>query len=161
MTQVRPLLRQLLHLDEPPYRTALAFSVGVFIAFSPTYGLHTLSVVFCAWACRLNAVALLIGSLINNPWTVVPILGATFWTGFWLLGYPDTPPVSWDVPDLRSFYQQILPYAAPFFLGGLVLSFFGAAISYPIAYLILFQHRQRHDREVRPVKDSQLPPASV
>lgn len=161
MTRLRPLFKHLLHLDESPRRTAVAFSIGVFIAFSPTYGLHTLSVILCAWACRLNAVALLAGSLINNPWTVVPILGATFWTGFWILGYPDTPPVNWDVPDLRTFYEQILPFAAPFFLGGLVLSLIGAAISYPVAYLFLSQYRQRPDRQLRPVKDSQLPPASV
>jgi uncharacterized protein (DUF2062 family) len=37
----RALLRQVLHLQESPRRTALAFALGVFIAFSPAYGLHT------------------------------------------------------------------------------------------------------------------------
>ena len=48
LDQVRTALKQLLHLKESPHRTALAFAVGAFIAFSPTYGLHTLSVLFCA-----------------------------------------------------------------------------------------------------------------
>jgi uncharacterized protein (DUF2062 family) len=153
-----PLLKHLLHLDEPPHRTALAFSLGVFIAFSPTYGLHTISVILCSWVFRLNAVALLAGSLINNPWTVVPILGATVWTGFWFLGIPQTPPLNWDVPDLKGFYEQILPYAAPFFLGGFALSALGAAISYPAAYLFLSQYRVKLGRHA---KEQQLPPESV
>ena len=89
LSQIRSHLARLLHLKESPHRTALAFAVGVFIAFSPTYGLHTLSVLFCAWAFRLNAVALLAGSLITNPWTLVPVLGATLWTGVQLTGLPE------------------------------------------------------------------------
>src|SRR5437763_1004449 len=77
LARIGSQLSQILHLHESPHRTALAFAVGAFIAFSPTYGLHTLSVAFCTWAFRLNCVALLAGSLINNPWTVLPIVGAT------------------------------------------------------------------------------------
>lgn len=39
-------LRQILHLGESPQRTAMAFAVGIFIAFSPAYGLHTAGVFF-------------------------------------------------------------------------------------------------------------------
>jgi uncharacterized protein (DUF2062 family) len=138
----------------------VAFAIGVFIAFSPTYGLHTLSVVFCAWAFRLNAIALLAGSLINNPWTAVPIIGATFWTGFWLLGYPDAAPVTWNIQDLSSLYDQILPYAAPFFLGGLVLSLAAAILAYPMAYYVLSRYRHKF-HHAPTINDSQLPPASA
>lgn len=159
MPRIRSLLKNILHLEESPHRTALAFALGVFIAFSPTYGLHTLSVVFCALAFRLNAVALLAGSLVNNPWTVVPIIGATFWTGFWLLGVPDAAPVNWSIPDLRAFYEQVIPYAAPFLLGGLTLSLVGGALGYGLAYVFVSQHRQKLHRHA--VKDGQLPPESV
>ncbi|TKB87160.1 MAG: DUF2062 domain-containing protein, partial [Nitrospira sp.] len=40
MADVRSLFRQVLHLDETPHRTALAFAIGSFIGFSPAYGLH-------------------------------------------------------------------------------------------------------------------------
>ena len=53
----RSLLKQVLHLHESPQRTALAFAIGVFIGFSPAYGLHTLMVFFFAWALRLNLLA--------------------------------------------------------------------------------------------------------
>lgn len=67
MTDVRSLFRRILQLEETPRRTALAFAIGVFIAFSPTYGLHMVMVGFCAWAFGLNAVALLAGAFVNNP----------------------------------------------------------------------------------------------
>ena len=156
MDQIRSSLRQLLHLKESPHRTALAFAIGAFIAFSPTYGLHTLSAFFCAWAFRLNVVALMAGSLINNPWTVVPILGATLWTGVQLIGLPDMPSANWTDLRMVAFYEQIAPYAAPFFLGGFLLSAIGAAVSYPIAYMAISAHRGRRTQDGA----EQLPPGT-
>lgn len=137
----RALLRQVLHLQESPQRTALAFAVGVFIAFSPAYGLHTVMVVLCTWLFGLNFVALLAGAFVNNPWTIVPILGASYWTGALLLGQPDSPVFSWDDLSFAGIYAQVLPYAVPFILGGFILSVIGALISYPVAYLLVQKHR--------------------
>lgn len=143
IAEIRTHLTQILHLHESPHRTALAFATGVFIAFSPTYGLHTLSALFCAWAFRLNVVALMAGSFINNPWTVVPILGATLWTGVQLTGLPQVPPINWADLSALALYEQVMPYAVPFFLGGFVLSALGAAVGYPIAYRAIVIHRGR------------------
>ena len=158
LTQVRSYLGQVLHLRESPHRTALAFALGAFIAFSPTYGMHTLSVIFCTWAFRLNFIAVMTGSLINNPWTVVPILGATFWTGFWLLGTPQVASLTWHDLGLESLYRQILPYALPFLVGGIVLSFFSALVSYPAVYWFILQYRTRAARQQ--VGEGRLPPGT-
>jgi uncharacterized protein (DUF2062 family) len=137
----RALLRQVLHLQESPQRTALAFALGVFIAFSPAYGLHTVMVVLCTWLFGLNFLALFTGALVNNPWTIIPILGATYWTGALLLGRTDVPNFDWHDLSFSGIYEQVLPYAAPFILGGLVLSVLGALLSYPAAYLFFHKHR--------------------
>jgi uncharacterized protein (DUF2062 family) len=142
LAKIRTYLTQILHLDESPHRTALAFAVGIFIAFSPTYGLHALSGVFCAWAFRLNAVALMAGVLINNPWTTLPILGATLWTGLQLMEIPQGGSLSWEEIRIETLYAQIAPYALPFFVGGFVLSLLAAALSYPIAYVVIARHRR-------------------
>jgi uncharacterized protein (DUF2062 family) len=139
------LLRQVLHLQESPQRTALAFAVGVFIAFSPAYGLHTAMAVLCTWLFGLNLIALLAGALVNNPWTIIPILGATYWTGALLLGRTDAPNFDWHDLSFSGIYEQVLPYAAPFILGGLVLSVLGALLSYPAAYLLVVKHRREPD----------------
>lgn len=144
MRRLRSLLTQVLHLDESPHRTALAFAVGAFIAFSPTYGLHTLSAIFCTWAFRLNFIAVMAGSLINNPWTLVPILGATLWAGFEIMGIPDVPAIAWHDLSVEAIYLQVRPYALPFFMGGLVLSLLASALAYPLAYYFVSHYRRRN-----------------
>ncbi len=142
--RLRTHLAHILNLRESAHRTALAFALGVVIAFSPTYGLHTLSTVFCAWAFRLNFIAIMAGSLINNPWTLVPILGLTFWVGFKITGTP-TDSFDWENFDLSlglgSFYQQVMPYVLSFVAGHLVLSVLGGMLSYPLAYFLISRYR--------------------
>ena len=140
---LRAKIREALHLGETPQRTAFAFALGVFIAFTPTYGLHTASVVFLAWAFRLNFPAILVGSLINNPWTVVPILGATMWTGFVLLGMRDLPDVSWSDLSMTTLYETVLPFILPFTLGALALSVLGSLLAYPLGLLLISWYRKR------------------
>lgn len=141
MGSFRSLLRQMLHLQESAERTALAFAIGAWIAFCPFYGFHMILVVFCTWAFRLNFVALMAGALINNPWTIVPILGATYWTGALMLGRTDGPSFDWHDLSFTAIYQQVMPYAVPFALGGMVLSLAGAALSYPLAYYLISRYR--------------------
>lgn len=137
----RALVHQVLHLQESPQRTALAFALGVFIAFSPAYGLHTVMVMLCTWLFGLNFVALMAGALVNNPWTLVPILGATYWTGALLLGRTESPTFDWHDLSFGGIYHQVLPYAVPFALGGLLLSIIGTLLSYPAAYFLILRYR--------------------
>ena len=55
----RATFRRLLAIDDPPERTALAFSIGVFIAFSPFLGLHTIAATLVAFLFRFNKIAIL------------------------------------------------------------------------------------------------------
>lgn len=151
MASFRSLLKQILHLQESPQRTALAFAIGTAIAFCPFYGFHMLLVVFCTWALGLNFVALLAGALINNPWTIVPILGATYWTGAFLLGQSESPSFDWNDLGFSAIYHQIMPYAVPFFLGGIVLSLASAIFAYPLAMYLIVKHRHQRDRSAQPL----------
>ena len=143
MAPFRALLKQVLHLQESPQRTALAFAIGAGIAFCPLYGFHMILVGLCTWAFGLNFVALLAGALINNPWTIVPILGATYWTGAVLLGRSETQVFDWGELGFAAIYEQVIPYAVPFALGGVVLSVIAAIIAYPLALYMITKHRHR------------------
>ena len=154
MAAFRSLLKQILHLQESPQRTALAFAIGTAIAFCPFYGFHMLLVVFCTWALGLNFVALMAGALINNPWTIVPILGATYWTGALLLGHSESPSFDWSNLGFSDIYDQVMPYAVPFFLGGFILSLIGALFSYPLAMYLITKHRHQKTRDAEPLPPS-------
>ena len=151
MASLRALLRQVLHLQESPHRTALAFAIGSAIAFCPFYGFHMALVGLCTWAFKLNFIALLAGALINNPWTIVPILGATYWTGAVLLDRSESPSFDWSELGFRAIYEQVMPYAVPFVVGGVVLSLIAALLSYPLALYLITKHRQNAAGRAQPL----------
>ena len=152
-SRIKKTAQQVLHLGDPPRRTALACAIGVFIGFSPLYGLHTVSALLCAWAFRLNVVAMLAGSFINNPWTLLPILGATMWVGLRLvpigtatplIGAP--PPLDWTDFTFQMIAQQFHHFLLPFVLGSTLLGLMGALLAYPIVLIILQRHRENQRR---------------
>ncbi len=66
MTQgLRRILQALLHVEDTPHRTALAFGVGVLIAFSPFLGIHMGIALLVAFLFRLNRVAMLLGTYLK------------------------------------------------------------------------------------------------
>ncbi|MGP0595154.1 DUF2062 domain-containing protein [Nitrospira sp. T9] len=138
---VRQQLTQVLHLRETPHRTALAFALGVFIAFAPHYLFHTASVVFCAWAFRLNFLALFLGSLINNPWTLIPILAASLYTGMLLIGASSSATIEWDQMRVDNIFDMLSPYLIPFLVGACALSIVGSLIAYPVMRWVITRYR--------------------
>src|SRR5262250_1707095 len=110
----RSTFRRLLAIDDPPERTALAFSIGIFIAFSPFLGLHTILATVIAFAFRFNKVAIYTGTFINNPFlTLVPIIIASYAVGAFILGQPLAIPEEGVAllkdPQLfsRDYYRQL------------------------------------------------------
>jgi len=151
---LRGALRRLLALDDPPERTALAFSVGVFIAFSPFLGLHTLMATALAFFFRFNKVAIYTGTFVNNPFlTLVPITLASYAVGAFILGLPLGLPEEglrllreprltdasyWR--ELGAGWSQLL---LPFALGGTLLSVVCSLAAYPVTLRFLRARRRR------------------
>ena len=155
----RAAFRRLLAIDDPPERTALAFSVGVFIAFSPFLGLHTVIATVVAFLFRFNKVAIYVGTYVNNPFlTLGPIILLSYAIGAFLLSQPLTmPPEGIDLlknPHLLTgaWYRQIFIQSwyiiKPFALGASVLSVVCSAVAYPLTLWAL--RRRRRHREQTP-----------
>ncbi len=144
---LRQQLIQVLHLQETPHRTALAFATGVFIAFAPHYFFHTASAVFCAWAFRLNFLAVMLGSLLNNPWTLIPILAASLYTGIFLTGESSHTPIEWDQLTMDNLFDVFAPYLIPFLVGACTLAIIGSLLAYPIMRWTIIQYRGIRDRK--------------
>lgn len=129
---MRDALKSLLHLKDPPHRTALAFGAGVFIAFSPLLGLHTVIAIAVAFAFRLNRVAILAGAWIN-AWALAPCYAFGTFVGALLLGVDagDLEAVDWSqgVGALGSTLSALI---WPIILGNTLL---GLAIAAPAYFL--------------------------
>ncbi len=150
----RANFRRLLTLDDPPERTALAFAIGVFIAFSPFLGLHTIMATLVAFLFRFNKVAVYAGTFINNPFlTLVPIIIASYAVGAFLLGQPLRIPAGGiellknPHPLTPAYYRHLFvesgPVVWPFTVGGLALSVVCSVIAYPVTSWLLRTRRER------------------
>ena len=155
----RAAFRRLLAIDDPPERTALAFSIGIFIAFSPFLGLHTIMATVIAFAFRFNKIAIYTGTFINNPiLTLVPIIILSYAVGAFFLGRPlSIPDEGVELlknPELfsRDYYGRLFvqgwSIVWPFAVGGTILSVVCSLGAYPITLWALRKHRLRRKKAV-------------
>ena len=158
---LRAAFRRLLALDDPPGRTALAFSVGVLIAFSPLLGLHTILATALALVFRFNKVAIYAGTFVNNPFlTLVPIVAASYAVGALLMGRPLALPAEGlellREPHLTSaaYWREMGARAwdvfAPFAVGGTVLGVVCSLAAYPVTLHLLRANQRRKAKSREP-----------
>ncbi|PYS69691.1 MAG: DUF2062 domain-containing protein [Acidobacteria bacterium] len=151
---LRAAFRRLLAIDDPPERTALAFSIGIFIAFSPFLGLHTIMATLVAFIFRFNKVAIYAGTFINNPFlTLVPIIIVSYAVGAFVLGRPlGIPPEGLELlkhPRIftSEYYREIFVHSRnivePFAVGGMILSVVCSVVAYPLTLRALRAYRSR------------------
>ena len=149
----RSTLRRLLAIDDPPERTALAFSIGIFIAFSPFLGLHTIMATLLAFLFKFNKIAIYTGTFINNPFlTLVPIIVVSYGVGAFILGRPlGIPPEGIELlknPAIFSgdYYRKIFVQSwyivYPFAVGAMVLSVVCSVVAYPLTLRALRAYRR-------------------
>ena len=147
MSRLRQWGRALLQQEGTPHRTALAFAIGVFIAFFPILGIHTLLALAIAHIFRLSRVALLAGCWTNNPWTIAPMLTGGTLLGCALLGVPSggLAAVDWSrsgVAFYSALWSGLRPYVLPFIVGNLSMGFLCGALAYLFLRLLLERRRQ-------------------
>jgi hypothetical protein len=145
----RRAFRNLLNLDDPPERTALAFATGAFIAFCPLLGLHTILAAIIAFVWRLNKVAIFTAIYINNPWTLAPIIAASWAIGRLFVSAPEAglPPFSLGAMLTAEFWRMIAAQweqLLPFAVGATILSIISAIISYPLMLYLLRRYKDHN-----------------
>jgi uncharacterized protein len=148
-SRFRRALQVLLHVEDTPHRIALAFGIGVWIAFSPLLGVHTLLALGIAFAFRLSRVAILLGAYINNPWTLAPLYLAGTVVGCILMGVSTEglAAVDWSQQG-AAFHEHLVaslrPYLWPFLLGNTVLGVTGGMLGYVLLRRVLERRGQSH-----------------
>ena len=144
--RLRRAVAVLFHVEDTPHRIALSFGLGVFIAFSPLLGLHTLMALGIALAFRLSKAAIILGIYVNNPWTIAPMYMAGTLVGCGVLGVSTD-----DLAGLRfdehgwAFYRtlahQLEPYLWPFVVGNTVLGIVCGVLAYFLLRRVLERRR--------------------
>jgi len=107
----------------------------VFVAFTPTFGLHTFTSVFLAGIFRVSAFITVAGSLVMNPLTLVPLYGFCLWLGLRITGSgTSVPPMAWNSIDIAGIVTILKPHLWPFLAGTLIVGLAAGCITYFLFY---------------------------
>ena len=137
--------KEILSLDSHPGHISAGFAVGVFISFTPFFGFHSGLAIAAAFVFRLNKITCLTGSWVNNPFTVVPVLGLSFKLGRLLRGR--------SPQELHLKHELTWQYAlelldkkgASLLLGSSIIGFFAALVAYFLCYWLVVKFRRKNE----------------
>ena len=146
--KLRTWLHLLLHTHDSAERTALAFALGVFIAFLPPVPwFHTLIALLLAFIFRLNRVATLLGTYVNTPFTFLPLIAVEISLGLLIVGGKEPPDIVWHQFDSWQGWKdaavELKPFLAPMLIGSFLLGLVAAAIAYYVALKLILAYRHR------------------
>jgi uncharacterized protein len=138
LATLKQKFKMILSLDAHPGHISTAFAVGVFISFTPFFGLHTPLAIALAFLFRLNKVACITGAWINTPLTIVPVLAASYKLGRILRGKPAK-----ELTFANLDWHSLQPYAKSILLGSSIIGFIAAVASYFICYWLVTFFRRK------------------
>jgi uncharacterized protein (DUF2062 family) len=126
----RARLGALFHLDDSPWRTALALALGVFISFTPFWGFQTLLALLVATVFRLNHGISVLGTWLNLPWFAPFVYAGAVKLGALLL------------PDLSG----LAGWSAWLLVGSTAIGLAAAVVTWLVAFGVMHVRRRRHAR---------------
>ena len=162
------LAHRLRRLPDTPHKIAVGFSAGVFVSFSPFFGLHFIYAGICAMVVRGNVLASFLGTFVGNPLTFPVIatislgLGRKFlgitagdedfvsvkdsfiaaFSGLWdsFLSFFGLADPAWD--RLSVFWNELF---VPYYIGGIIPGFVVAFGAYFLTrpLIAVYQARRR------------------
>jgi uncharacterized protein (DUF2062 family) len=149
-------MHSVLHTDDPPRRLALGAAIGMFVAFTPTFGFQMVLVVFIAWLLGANKAVGLPIVWISNPATMGFIYYVCYTIGCALLGRQpiwqafmtrlQSPGDGWW-PAVTLLLQEGSP---PFLLGCLAVAIGTAIPTYYASYHAIRLYRMRRWGQLTP-----------
>jgi uncharacterized protein len=142
--------RELLHLDDPPRRLALALAVGVFISCTPFWGLQTVLAIVVAAVLRLNRAATILGMWLNLPWFAPFVYGAAIKIGLVVApGLREADAASLDLllrdPGALSWatvWSWLRGSSLPLLVGSTIVGLAAALATYVVALTALARRRR-------------------
>lgn len=112
-------------------KLTLSFCMGIYIAFSPFPGAHTIIMFIAKWLFNINFPVLFISTSINNPWTMIPFYTFDYIFGHWILHNILGFNPGWLIPISKIFGSGSICVWS-FFVGGNILGISIALLSYPL-----------------------------
>ncbi len=165
------VLHRLRRLPDPPERIARGIAAGVFVCFTPFFGLHFVSAAILAWILRGNILAAILATFFGNPLTFPIIAEVATDLGSRMLGLPDNmhlPQIAaafgnamttllWNLralftddqanwAELGHFLHRVI---VPYLVGGLVPGIVTALFFYVISRAAITAYQKRRVKKLK------------
>jgi len=142
------LCHRLIEIKDTPHAIAGGVAIGIFMGFTPLFGLKTLLCLGAAYALRCNPIAAVIAVCLHD--VVTPfwpfLLRIEYEIGYWILSNPHTLPEKLELHGMHP--KELLKWTTffhvglPLLVGSLFLAVPGAAVAYAIV-LPLARRREK------------------
>lgn len=168
----RYVLHRIRRLPDPAHRIARGIGAGIFVSFSPLFGLHFLTAALISWAIRGNILASILATFVGNPITFPFIAGGSMKLGNILLGRPardmrlgqvvdDFAGASGDIwhnflalftaetahwDGLLLFFDRVF---LPYLVGGIIPGLVAAVIGYYLSNPLITAYQKRRVKRIR------------
>jgi uncharacterized protein (DUF2062 family) len=161
-------------LPDTPEKISRGIWAGVFVAFTPFYGLHFICAALLAKLMRGNILASLLATFFGNPLTYLPIAATSLWFGHLILGRRPTDGIERSLGkkfteawadlwhNLKAiFTDETMEWAGlvrfhddvflPYLVGGLIPGVITASIVYGLSVPVIraYQNRRRKKLEAK------------
>ena len=120
---------RLARIQSEPDDIGRGMALGLFIGFTPTFGIQVLLAMLFAFLLRQNKIATFVGVWITNPLTASLIYGLEYQVGRMVLGLP---PISSDQFSSKLIWTLGMQVGTPLLLGSLILGIPIAIIGYSL-----------------------------
>ena len=166
----RYIAYRLRRLPDPAHKISRGIAAGVFVCFTPLFGLHFFTAALIAWIMRGNILASVLATFFGNPVTFPIIATISVETGTWMLGQPHVPPqdiflgfslVSVEIwgnfaaifspakvvwVETHAFYTRIF---LPYLVGGIVPGIVTAIAAYIMANPVIASYQRGRIKKLK------------
>ncbi|MGF7156753.1 DUF2062 domain-containing protein [Bartonella heixiaziensis] len=152
--------KRILRISATPHKVALGFAIGIFLACSPLFGMHIILAIFFSWLLRGNFAAAIIGTIFSNPLTFLLIVMADYKVGYLCLSFfSNVNEIS--LSQIRTLFDGLTlsnvpllfkgaweTIMRPMILGGTLLGFIFAGLSYIGVYRAIARFQQKRYQKI-------------
>ena len=144
----RYMVLKILRLADNPHRVALGVAVGVFVSWTPLFGVHNLLIILLCWILGASILAGLAGSFVGNPWTLALMWWSSYEIGQRVLGLNHVKVLKvLESLTLDKLWAQLWPLLRdvflPTLLGAGILGLITGALSYWLVLVMMKAYSAR------------------
>lgn len=124
------IYRYLCRSAKDPESLSRGVGLGLFIGFLPSFGYQTILAFFSAGIFQANRIVTVLGTLVTNPFTVIPVSAFSIWLGDHLLPGTDLSDFSMKNIEPSELIHSSGQLGLAYIVGCLALAITAGVVGY-------------------------------